>query len=118
MAVNWDDIEEVTYIDTPKDVTPLRSLLRPCTVEPYACENILIEDIRIINSPMWEVHPLRCRNVLVRSHGSNNDGVNPESTHYVIIEDCSFSTGDDCIAIKSGKNRDGYNRGKVGGESC
>ena len=123
MAVNWDNIEEVTYIDTPKDVTPLRSLLRPCTVEPYACENILIEDIRIINSPMWEVHPLRCRNVLVRgleidSHGSNNDGVNPESTHYVIIENCSFSTGDDCIAIKSGKNRDGYNRGKVGGESC
>ena len=123
MAINWDNIEEITYIDTPKDVTPLRSLLRPCTFEPYACENILIEDIRIINSPMWEVHPLRCRNILIRgleidSHGHNNDGVNPESTHYVIIENCSFSTGDDCIAIKSGKNRDGYNRGKVGGESC
>ena len=123
MFVNWDNIEEVKYVDAPKDVKPLRSLLRPCTLEPYACENILIEDIRIINSPMWEVHPLRCRNVLVRgleidSHGSNNDGVNPESTHYVIIENCSFSTGDDCIAIKSGKNRDGYNRGKVGGESC
>ena len=123
MAINWDNIEEVKYIDTPKDVRPLRSLLRPCTVEPYACENILIEGIRIINSPMWEVHPLRCRNVLVRSieidsHGHNNDGVNPESTHFVIIENCSFSTGDDCIAIKSGKNRDGYNRGKVGGESC
>ncbi len=123
MAINWDNIEEVTYIDTPKDVTPLRSLLRPCTVEPYACENILLEGIRIINSPMWEVHPLRCRNVWVRgleidSHGHNNDGVNPESTHYVLIENCSFSTGDDCIAIKSGKNRDGYNRGKVGGESC
>ncbi|MBQ7560043.1 MAG: glycoside hydrolase family 28 protein [Synergistaceae bacterium] len=123
MAINWDNIEEVTYIDTPKDVTPLRSLLRPCTVEPYACENILLEGVRIINSPMWEVHPLRCRNVWVRgleidSHGHNNDGVNPESTHYVLIEDCSFNTGDDCIAIKSGKNRDGYNRGKVGGESC
>ena len=123
MAINWDNIEEVTYIDTPKDVTPLRSLLRPCTVEPYACENILLDGIRIINSPMWEVHPLRCRNVWVRgleidSHGHNNDGVNPESTHYVLIENCSFSTGDDCIAIKSGKNRDGYNRGKVGGESC
>ena len=123
MKINWDNIEEVEYIDTPKDVTPLRSLLRPCTFEPYACENILIEDIRIINSPMWEIHPLRCKNILARgvvidSHGSNNDGINPESTHYVIIENCSFSTGDDCIAIKSGKNRDGYNRGKVGGESC
>ena len=58
------------------------------------------------------------RGLEIDSHGSNNDGVNPESTHYVIIENCSFSTGDDCIAIKSGKNRDGYNRGKVGGESC
>ena len=123
MAINWDNIEEVTYIDTPKGIASLRSLLRPCTVEPYACENILLEGVRIINSPMWEVHPLRCRNVWVRgleidSHGHNNDGVNPESTHYVLIENCSFSTGDDCIAIKSGKNRDGYNRGKVGGESC
>ena len=123
MAIDWDNIEKITYIDTPKDITPLRSLLRPCTVEFYACENILLEGVRIINSPMWEVHPLRCRNVWVRdleidSHGSNNDGVNPESTHYVLIENCSFSTGDDCIAIKSGKNRDGYNRGKIGGESC
>ena len=123
MLINWDNIEEVEYIDTPEDVTPLRSLLRPCTIEPYACENILLEGVKIINSPMWEVHPLRCKNVLVRglvidSHGSNNDGVNPESTNFVVIENCSFSTGDDCIAIKSGKNRDGYNRGKIGGESC
>ena len=129
MAIDWNDIEKVEYIDTPKtddsgkEIKPLRSLLRPCTLEPYACENVLIEGIRIINSPMWEVHPLRCRNVIVRnlvidSHGSNNDGVNPESTHFVLIEGCSFSTGDDCIAIKSGKNRDGYSRGKVGGESC
>ncbi len=129
MAIDWNDIEKVEYIDTPKtddagkEIKPLRSLLRPCTLEPYACENVLIEGIRIINSPMWEVHPLRCRNVIVRnlvidSHGSNNDGVNPESTHFVLIEGCSFSTGDDCIAVKSGKNRDGYSRGKVGGESC
>ncbi|MCR5537372.1 MAG: glycoside hydrolase family 28 protein [Succinivibrio sp.] len=123
MAIDADDIEKVTYIDTPKDVKPLRSLLRPCTVETYACENVLLEGVRIINSPMWEVHPLRSKNVWVRdlvidSHGHNNDGVNPESTHYVLIEKSSFSTGDDCIAIKSGKNRDGYNRGKVGGESC
>ena len=123
MAIDWDDVEKIEYVDTPKDVTPLRSLLRPCTIETYACENVLLEGIRIINSPMWEVHPLRSRYILVRgleidSHGSNNDGVNPESCSYVIIENCSFSTGDDCIAIKSGKNRDGYNRGKVGGEVC
>ncbi len=123
MLIDWDNIEKVEYVSTPKNITPLRSLLRPCTIEPYACENILIEGVTIINSPMWEVHPLRSRNILVRnlvinSHGHNNDGVNPESCNFVVIEGCSFSTGDDCIAIKSGKNRDGYNRGKVGGESC
>lgn len=127
MDIDWNDITKVTMIDTPatddsgEAITPLKSLLRPCSVETYACQNILIEDIRIINSPMWEVHPLRSRNVLVRgldinSHGANNDGVDPESTCYVVIENCSFDTGDDCIAIKSGKNRDGYSRGQVGGE--
>jgi len=128
MDIDWDDITKVTMIDTPtvdvngEPLQPLKSLLRPCAIEPYACENVLIEGVRIINSPMWEVHPLRCRNVLVRgldidSHGSNNDGCNPESTRNVVIEDCRFDTGDDCIAIKSGKNRDGYSRGQVGGES-
>lgn len=127
MDIDWNDITKVTMIDTPtvdgegNKIEPLKSLLRPCTVETYACENILIEGIKIVNSPMWEIHPLRSRNVLVRdvnvdSHGPNNDGVDPESTSYVVIENCAFNTGDDCIAIKSGKNRDGYARGQVGGE--
>lgn len=127
MDIDWNDITKVTMINTPtaddagKAITPIKSLLRPCTIETYASENILIEGIKIVNSPMWEVHPLRSRNILVRgldinSHGPNNDGVDPESCRNVVIENCSFSTGDDCIAIKSGKNRDGYSRGQVGGE--
>jgi polygalacturonase len=61
---------------------------------------------------MWQIHPVLCTNVTVRgvkaiSHGPNNDGCNPESSRDVLIEDCLFDTGDDCIAIKSGRNRDG-----------
>jgi polygalacturonase len=61
---------------------------------------------------MWEIHPVLCRNVIVRnvkinSHGPNNDGCDPESCTDVLIEDCEFDTGDDCIAIKSGRNEDG-----------
>jgi len=86
--------------------------LRPSFIQPYRSRNILIEGIRIINSPMWEVHPVLSTNVTVRgvkinTHGPNNDGCNPESSRDVLIEDCEFDTGDDCIAIKSGRDHDG-----------
>ncbi len=74
--------------------------------------NILIEGVTIINSPMWQINPVLCENVTVRgikatSHGPNNDGCNPESCKNVLIENCYFDTGDDCIAIKSGREEDG-----------
>ena len=86
--------------------------LRPNFIQPYRCTNVLIEGVTLINSPMWEVHPVLCSNVTVRNVtaktlGPNNDGCNPESCRDVLIEDCLFETGDDCIAIKSGRNDDG-----------
>jgi polygalacturonase len=86
--------------------------LRPQFIQPYGCQNVLIEGVTIENSPMWEIHPVLCRNVTVRgvtisSHGPNNDGCDPESCTDVLIKDCNFNTGDDCIAIKSGRNADG-----------
>jgi polygalacturonase len=86
--------------------------LRPQFIQPYRCTNVLIEGVRILNSPMWEINPVLCRNVTVRnvrisSHGPNNDGCDPESSTDVLIDNCEFDTGDDCIAIKSGRNRDG-----------
>ncbi len=88
------------------------SYLRPQFIQPYKCKNVLIEGVKIIDSPMWEVHPVLCENVTIRkvwisSHGPNNDGCDPESCKDVLIEDCYFDTGDDCIAIKSGRNNDG-----------
>ena len=88
------------------------SFLRPNFVQPYRCKNILIEGVTIVRSPMWELNPVLCTNVTVRgvtiiSHGSNNDGCDPESCRDVLIENTLFDTGDDCIAIKSGRNNDG-----------
>src|ERR1039458_1832693 len=76
--------------------------LRPMFVQPYRCTNVRIEDITIANSPMYEMHPVLCRNVTVRnvkvaSHGPNNDGCDPESSVDVLIDGCTFDTGDDCI---------------------
>jgi len=88
------------------------SYLRPMFVQPYRCTNVLIEGVTITNSPMYELHPVLSKNVTVRqvtvvSHGPNNDGCDPESCADVLIDRCVFDTGDDCIAIKSGRNADG-----------
>ncbi|NQZ90052.1 MAG: glycoside hydrolase family 28 protein [Colwellia sp.] len=88
------------------------AFLRPPFVQPYECQNVLIEGITIKNSPFWLINPVLCQSVTVKgvtmdSHGPNNDGCDPESCDHVLIEDCTFNTGDDCIAIKSGRNGDG-----------
>jgi polygalacturonase len=86
--------------------------LRPSFIQFYRCRNVMVEGVRIRRSPMWEIHPVLCTNVIVRgvdivTHGANNDGCDPESCRDVLIENCLFDTGDDCIAIKSGRNADG-----------
>jgi polygalacturonase len=86
--------------------------LRPPFIQFLQCNTVLVEDITVKDSPFWLVHPLLSESVIVRglkamSHGPNNDGCNPESCKNVLIEQCYFDTGDDCIAVKSGRNGDG-----------
>ncbi|MBA3879040.1 MAG: glycoside hydrolase [Sphingobium sp.] len=88
------------------------SFLRPSFVQPYLCDNVLIEGVKLRGAPFWQLHPVLCRNVIVRGvdvmgHGPNNDGCDPESVAMMLIEECRFDTGDDCIAINSGRNEDG-----------
>ena len=76
------------------------------------CDGILIEDVTLLRSPFWVIHPLLSKNITVRgvhinNDGPNGDGCDPESCDGVLIENCFFNTGDDCIAIKSGRNNDG-----------
>ena len=86
--------------------------LRPLFFETLECENILVSGVTFINAPFWVVHPLKSKNITVdgitvNSHGPNNDGCDPEYSKNVHITNCLFNTGDDCIAIKSGRNEDG-----------
>lgn len=86
--------------------------LRPQFINFIHCKNIKLEDFTITNSPFWVIHPLLSENIIVRnitinSMGPNNDGCDPESCKNVLIENCTFNTGDDCIALKSGRDFDG-----------
>jgi len=85
---------------------------RPPFIQPYRCTNVLIEGVKVIRSPFWLLNPVLCENVHIRqvhleSLGPNSDGCDPESCKNVVIDNCYFDTGDDCIAIKSGRNNDG-----------
>lgn len=86
--------------------------LRPNFVQPVRCKNVLIEGVKVINSPMWVLNPVYCTNVTIRgvtveTEGPNTDGCDPDSCTDVLIKDCYFSNGDDCIAVKSGRDHDG-----------
>ena len=86
--------------------------MRPTMIEFYNCRNILIEGITLVNAPFWLIHPTLSQNITIdgittNSLGPNNDGCDPESCSDVMIKNCSFTDGDDCIAIKSGRDEDG-----------
>ena len=87
---------------------------RPRVINLYRCRDVLIEDVKILNSPSWTVHLIGCDNVVVDGisiinpeEGPNTDGVNPESCRNVRISNCFIDTGDDCITLKSGKDEEG-----------
>ena len=85
------------------------TIARPCFVCFEDCNRVRMEGFRVMNSPAWTIHPLRCENVTVHgltvinpADSPNTDGINPESCRNVRISDCHIDVGDDCIAIKAG----------------
>jgi len=90
--------------------------LRPPFVQFFRCANVLIDGPKFVDSPFWTIHPVYSRNVIVRnvtviSNHLNSDGCDPDSCEDVLIERCRFDVSDDCIAIKSGRDQDGWRVG-------
>ncbi|MGN0976578.1 MAG: glycoside hydrolase family 28 protein [Faecousia sp.] len=86
--------------------------LRPNFFQTIRCRRVLLQGVTLRSSPMWQLNPVQCQSVTVdgvtlSSHGANNDGCDPESCSGVWIKNCRFDTGDDCISLKSGRDRDG-----------
>jgi polygalacturonase len=99
-----------------RDMTKGEAHLRPQFVQFNRCRNVLIEDISIQDSPFWVVHPYLCRDVVIRrvsisANGHNNDGIDPEFSQNVLIEDVTFDQGDDAVSVKSGRDRDAWRIG-------
>lgn len=139
MPIGTEEFEENihgTHGETPEkaDVNRLRQMgddltpvaervfgkdakLRPSAIEFHSCDKIRLEGFMLKNSPFWCIHPIYCSDVTVRevtidSHFPNNDGCDPESSRRVLIERCTFRTGDDAVAIKSGRDADGRRVGR------
>lgn len=88
-------------------------LLRPHLLQLYGCRNITIEDVFITNSPFWCVHLLQCENAICRgirydAKLINNDGIDPEMSRNMLMENITFDNGDDNFAIKAGRDNDGW----------
>lgn len=92
------------------------SWLRPHLIQFFNCKNITLSDFFVTNSPFWCIHLLKSENVICRSLRYdaklvNNDGIDPECSRNILIEDVSFNNGDDNVAIKSGRDNDGWTMG-------
>ena len=90
--------------------------LRPQMIQFYDCKNVTLQGVFITNSPFWCVHLLKSENIVCRglrydAKLVNNDGIDPECSRNVLIEDIEFNNGDDNVAIKSGRDNDGWTHG-------
>ena len=88
--------------------------LRPHLIQFFECKNILVEGITIEDSPFWCLHLLKCENAVLRglnyhAYNKNNDGIDPEYSKNILIENIHFDNGDDNVAIKAGRDNEGRN---------
>ena len=76
--------------------------LRPHLIHFNRCQNVLLDQFKIRESPFWTIHLYLCdggivRNLDVRAHGHNNDGVDLEMSRNFLVENCKFDQGDDAV---------------------
>jgi len=110
-----EELRKMNHDDVP--VEDIKIYAKPTFFEPFECTNVLIEDVTILDYPFWCVHPVYCTNVTIRrlvldSHNSNNDGLDPDSCTDVLMEDCFLDQSDDCLAIKAGRDNSAWRKGR------
>ncbi|KAM0881994.1 hypothetical protein ACQ4PT_032610 [Festuca glaucescens] len=88
-------------------------------IELVNSTNVMISNVTLRNSPFWTVHPVYCRNVVIKDltilaplNAPNTDGIDPDSSSEVCVEDCYIESGDDLVAVKSGWDQYGISVGR------
>lgn len=84
---------------------------RPRNIWFARCQDVTIDGIRLRNSGFWMQHYLKCCklrlvNLDIWNHGScNNDGIDIDCCHDVLVHNCRIDSSDDAICLKSGNNK-------------
>lgn len=114
-----EEKDKLPKIATAENMEPYKQALRPVMISLVNCKKLLLDGVTFQNSPAWNVNPLLCehltlRNLTIRNpwYSQNGDGLDIESCRIGTVSNCRFDVGDDAICIKSGKDKEGRDRGK------
>lgn len=124
LKASYQLLKDINNADLPVKnrifIDPENDFFRPETMEFFLCENVLVEGIKVVNSPFWCIKPVfskSCtfRNLRFDAWVVNNDGIDPESSKDILIENIMFGNHDDNIAIKAGRDKEGRDGALVEG---
>ncbi|MFL9829311.1 glycoside hydrolase family 28 protein [Flavobacterium sp. ST-87] len=114
-----EEQDKLPKVRTVENMEPYKQALRPVMVSLVNCKKVLLDGVTFQNSPAWNVNPLMCEhltltNLTIRNpwYSQNGDGLDIESCRIGTVTNCRFDVGDDAICIKSGKDKEGRDRGK------